>query len=196
MRIFNLSDLQNIIDFLHDNHGFDFSGYRKTMLNRRIHKRLSALKLTDFAEYNEYLEHNSSELDALVDVLTINFSQFFRNTFTFEYFTDHLLTKLILEKYKSKDRSLRIWSSGCAAGEEPYSIAILIKEIFEKEKLSLNTTIIATDIDKESLNFAKKGVYSSESIVNVKHSLVEKYFKQKENVFQLKPEIKQMIRFS
>lgn len=148
-----MSDLKNILSFLRENRGFDFSGYRTSMLNRRIQKRISATKSADINKYEEYLKQNNSELDKLIDVLTINVSRFFRATFAFEYFADHLLPKLISGKKFSNDHSLRVWSAGCAAGEEPYSIAILIKEIVEKEKLKLCTTIIATDIDKKILGY-------------------------------------------
>lgn len=191
-----MSDLQNIINFLHVNRGLDFSGYRTAMLNRRIRKRILATNLTNLNEYKNYLEQNNSELDMLIDVLTINVSRFFRDTFSFEYFASTILPKLIIEKNNSKDYSVRIWSAGCASGEEPYSIAMLIKEIFKNEKLKLNTTIFATDIDKKVLEFANEGVYSSESIKNIRHSLLDKYFLTIGNVFKLRSSIKKMVQFS
>ena len=191
-----MSDLQNIINFLHVNRGLDFSGYRTAMLNRRIRKRVLATNLTNLNEYKNYLEQNNSELDMLIDVLTINVSRFFRDTFSFEYFASMILPKLIIEKKNSKDRSVRIWSAGCASGEEPYSIAMLIKEIFKNEKLKLNTTIFATDIDKKVLEFANEGVYSSESIKNIRHSLLDKYFLTIGKVFKLRSSIKKMVQFS
>ncbi len=191
-----MSDLQNIINFLHVNRGLDFSGYRTAMLNRRIRKRVLATNLTNQNEYKNYLEQNNSELDMLIDVLTINVSRFFRDTFSFEYFASAVLPKLIIEKNNSKDGSLRIWSAGCASGEEPYSIAILIKEIFKNEKLKLNTAIFATDVDKNVLKFANEGVYSSESIENIRHSLLDKYFLTIGKVFKLTSSIKKMVQFS
>lgn len=191
-----MSDLKNILNSLRENRGFDFSGYRTSMLNRRIQKRIFATNSADISEYEEYLKQNNSELDELIDVLTINVSRFFRDTFAFEYFSDHLLPNLISGKDFSNDHSLRVWSAGCAAGEEPYSIAILIKEIVEKEKLKLCTTIIATDIDKKTLENAKKAVYSYEKIRNLKYRLLEKYFVTQRNVFKLKSEIKEMVSFS
>jgi len=170
------SDLINILSLLQEKCGFDFSGYHESMLNRRIQKRIFATKCADLNKYEKYLEQNNSEFDKLIDVLTINVSRFFRDTFPFEYLTDRLLPTIISVKKYSKDHLLRIWSAGCSTGEEPYSIAILIKEIAEKEKLKLNTTIIATDIDKKALEFAKKAVYSIEQIKNLKYSLLEKYF--------------------
>ena len=135
-----MSDLNNILSLLEKNRGFDFSGYRASMVNRRIQKRIFATNTNSLADYKEYLEQDKSEIDKLIDVFTINVSRFFRDAFVFEYFTNQILQKLLLEKIHSNDRSLRVWSAGCAAGEEPYSIAILIKEVFEKEKLSLKNS--------------------------------------------------------
>jgi chemotaxis methyl-accepting protein methylase len=191
-----MNDLQNIINFLHINRGLDFSGYRTAMLNRRVRKRILTTNLANLDEYKNYLEHNNSELDMLIDVLTINVSRFFRDTFSFEYIASTILPKLIIEKNNSKDRSVRIWSAGCASGEEPYSIAILIKEIFKNEKLKLNTAIFATDINKKVLEFANEGVYSSESIKNIRHSLLDKYFLTIGKVFKLRSSIKKMVQFS
>ena len=114
-----MSDLKNILGLMKDTRGFDFSGYRSSMLIRRIQKRIFATKSTDLKEYKEYLERTESEFDNLIDVLTINVSRFFRDSFVFEYFANQLLPKIILGKINSNDRTLRIWSAGCAAGEEP-----------------------------------------------------------------------------
>lgn len=191
-----MNELNNILKYLELKRGLDFSGYRTAMLNRRFEKRFLPTHSADIKEYQKYLEQNDSELDKLIDVLTINVSRFFRNTFDFDFIADYVLPNLIKNKIESDDYSLRVWSAGCAAGEEPYSMAILIKEIIEKEKLKLNTTIIATDIDKNILKSAEEGVYSFDSIKSIKYRLLEKYFLTKENVFELKSEIKEMVRFS
>lgn len=190
------SDLKNTLSLLQENRGFDFSGYRTSMLNRRIQKRIATTNSANLNEYEEYLEQNNSELDKLIDVLTIIVSRFFRDTFAYEYIADHLLPKIISVNNFSKDQSVRIWSAGCCTGEEPYSIAMLIKEIAEEEKLKLSTTIIATDIDKKALEFAKKAVYSTETVKSLKYRLLEKYFTTQGYVFKLKSEIKRMVRFS
>ncbi len=191
-----MNTLNNILKYLKLKRGLDFSGNRPSMLNRRIQKRIFLSNSGDINGYQKYLEENDSELDNLIDVLTINVSRFFRNTFNFEFITDYILPSLIIEKTKSYDSQLRVWSAGCAAGEEPYSIAILIREIIEKENLKLDTTIIATDIDKNILKSAAKGLYKYESIKSIKYHLLEKYFIKKEDTFKLKSEIKKMVSFS
>jgi len=138
--------IKPILDHLNKERSFDFSGYRPPMLERRIGKRFRPTKSDGFAEYLVYLKRHPEELDELVDVLTINVSRFFRNTLAFDYIADRIFPAIVSGKKGSLDHSLRVWSAGCATGEESYSIAILIRELQRKEKLDLAVNIFATDI--------------------------------------------------
>jgi chemotaxis protein methyltransferase CheR len=171
-----MNELNKILNFIKKKRGLDFYGYHVSMLNRRIEKRLFETNSETLTEYLEFLNNNTSELDKLISVLTINVSRFFRNTFGFEYLSDYILPNILQEKVTANDNTLRVWSAGSAAGEEAYSVAILINEIVKKEKLELSTTIIATDIDKNILGVAKKGVYSYESIKSIKYHLLKLFF--------------------
>jgi chemotaxis protein methyltransferase CheR len=188
--------LKSILDYLHKKRGFDFSGYRPSMLERRIGKRLTPTKCDGFPEYLKYLKNYPEELDELVDVLTINVSRFFRNTLAFDYVADRILPAIVSEKKRSRDPSLRIWSAGCATGEEPYSIAILIRELQRKEPFDLAVNIFATDIDEKTLKRAKRALYSYESIKNIKYRLMKRYFEPKRKRFQLTTKIQEMVDFS
>jgi len=97
---------------------------------------------------------------------------------------------------KAPDHSLRIWSAGCAMGEEPYSIAILITEFFEKEALDLQTHIFATDIDKNILEKAQKAVYPYNSIESIKYGLLKKYFTSDKDMYRIKQKIRGHVSFS
>jgi chemotaxis protein methyltransferase CheR len=189
-------DLALILNFLNEERGFDFSGYYPAMLERRIGQRLIATTCKDFSDYLSCLQENSDELDNLLDVLTINVSRFFRNTLTFEYIADRVLPAIVYEKKKAADHSIRVWSAGCAMGEEPYSIAILTHELFEKEALETNINIFATDIDVKILKKAKKAAYSFESIKSVKYRLLKKYFTAEGENFQLMQAIRNLVSFS
>ncbi len=189
-------DLEKILAYLKGKRGFDFSGYRLPMLERRMEKRLKPTKSDGFPEYLKYLIKHTEELDELVDVLTINVSRFFRNTLAFDYIADKILPAIVSEKKGSPDHSLRVWSAGCATGEEPYSIAILIRELQRKEKLDLAVNIFATDIDERVLKRAKKALYPYESIKGMKYRLLKRYFEPKKKRFQLTPNIQEMVDFS
>jgi len=188
--------IKKILDYLQKQKGFDFSGYRRSMLERRINKRLLATETGNINEYFQFLINNQREGDELIDALTINVSQFFRNPLVFEFISNKLIPWLIMEKLKKKEKYLRIWSAGCATGEEPYSLAIIFKEFLEKENLELDLRIFATDIDKKSLKSAKEGVYNFESMKEVKYGLLSKYFIQENSSFKIIPKIKNMVNFS
>ncbi len=191
-----MKKLEIVLKYLNEKRGFDFSGYRASMIERRAGKRLSASKCKDYDEYLRFIRKHPDELDNLIDVLTINVSRFFRDSLSFEYIAEKILPVIVYEKKNSDDHCLRIWSTGCSMGEEPYSIAILINEIFEKEDFNLNLNIFATDIDSMALKKAKEAVYSFESIKDVKYRLLTKYFKTQGESFRLISKIKEMVAFA
>lgn len=190
------NDLKRILNYLNEKRGVDFTGYRATMLERRVRQRFPFTKCKNCNNYFHYLQENPDELNNLIDALTINVSRFFRNALTFEYIADRILPAIFYQKKENINRSLRIWSAGCSMGEEPYSVAILINELFEKEVLKFDVSIFATDIDGKILKKAQKAAYPFESIKNVKYGLLEKYFVSKKNSFQLISGIRDLVSFS
>lgn len=188
--------LTKILNLLRDQRGFDFNGYRPSMLERRIQKRIYSTNCQNINDYFDYLLSHSDELDNLIDVFTINVSRFFRNSLNFEYITRIIIPELFQSKTEQKNHSLRVWSAGCAFGEEPYSVAIIIKEFLRKENITFKPNIFATDIDKKALNRASEGYYNFESIKKVKYGILEKYFTQEDNQFKIDTEIKKMVKFS
>jgi len=184
------------LNYLHEKRGFDFSGNRMSMLERRISKRLLSTEVSTYQEYFSLLHSNPDELDELLEVLTINVSNFFRDPLTWEILQKNILPILLEEKKRKKDNAIRIWSAGCASGEEPYSLAILLSELLEKEDLKLITHIFATDIDQYSMQNAKKALFTAEDVGNVKFGLLNKYFLQNNEQYALKAAIKDMVKFS
>ena len=190
------TELMPILDYVMEKRGLDFSGYSPAMLARRMGHRLSAANSNDFQEYFSFIKKNTNEIDKLLDVITINVSRFFRDTLTFEFLADKILPAIVLEKIQSQDHSLRIWSAGCSRGEEPYSVAILIRELLRKEGFTMNLHIFATDIDTRVLKGAKKAIYPMASVENIKYRLLKKYFITTGEGFQLVPEISDQVVFS
>ena len=188
--------LKPILDYLLEKRGFDFSGYHPAMLERRIGQRLTATSSKDFGDYLCCLQRNAPELDRLLDVLTINVSRFFRDTLTFELIADRILPAMVRDKIQARDHSLRVWSAGCARGEEPYSLAIIIHELLRKEEVAMNLHLFATDIDGGALVDAGGALYPLSSVENIKHRLLTKYFTPDGASFRLMPEIKERVTFS
>ncbi|MCK4922277.1 MAG: protein-glutamate O-methyltransferase CheR [Bacteroidales bacterium] len=188
--------LKNILHLLEEKRGFDFSGYRSSMLERRIQKRMYSTSCKNLSDYLEYLNYNPDESDHLINVFTINVSRFFRNSLTWEYIRKILLPDLYYEKIKANDNSLRIWSAGCSYGEEPYSLAIIINELTSMEEDSLNLNIFATDLDKKAIKLASEGIYGFDSVKRVKYGIYKKYFTRDAENYVLDQEIKKKVQFS
>jgi len=185
-----------VLNYLNETRGFDFSGCRPSMIERRVRKRLSATRTKDCSEYLRFVQKQADELDNLIDVLTINVSRFFRDTLTFEYIAARALPAIVFGKKGFLNHSIRVWSAGCAMGEEPYSMAILIHEFLEKESLDFQVNIFATDIDGKILKKAQNATYPFESIKDTKYQLLKKYFTSEGESFLLIPEIRKMVSFS
>jgi len=195
----NIEDLEEfrpVLQHLKSHRGLDFSGNCPSLVKRRIHKRLAATNCADIYEYLEYLKNNADEFDYLLDVLAINVSRFFREPLIFEYIGHKVLPALGYEKTVAQNHVLRVWSAGCAAGEEPYSMAILIREFVETEQLNLSINIFATDIDERALQKAQKGIYEFDSVQNIRYGLLKKYFSIDHGKYLIVPKIKNMVTFS
>jgi chemotaxis protein methyltransferase CheR len=184
-----------IINYLEKQRGFDFSGYRPSMIERQIDQRLSKTGNKTYQKYFSHLQAHPQELDNLVDALTINVSSFFRDPLAFDYISSKIFPKLLLEIKASQNPSLRIWSAGCAAGEEPYSLAMVISTLIKDITTNISVDIFATDIDKGSIDKACNSAYKRESLNNVRYEYL-KYFSQKADTFSLKHDIKQLVDFS
>ena len=190
------NELTPILDFLMEHRGFDFSGVHPNMLVRRMGHRLEALNCNDFKDYFFYIQENAGEIDHLLNAITINVSRFFRDPLTFELLAERILPAILRQKVQAKDDSLRIWSTGCAMGEEAYSLAILIQELLLKEGRTMELQLFGTDIDTRILGEAAKGIYPVASVENVKYGLLKKYFIPAGKNFMLIPKIKEQVIFS
>lgn len=188
--------LKLILDCLRERHGFDFNGYHPAMLERRIGQRLAAVGCDDYQDYHSHLLRNEEELDALLDAITINVSRFFRDPLTFEFLAHKILPDIVQAKARRQEPSLRVWSAGCAMGEESYSVAILIRELLEKDTPPLNLHIFATDIDPKALQGARAAVYPRSSVMNVKYGLLTKYFTAAGDGFRLNLDARALVTFS
>ncbi|MEK6764924.1 MAG: protein-glutamate O-methyltransferase CheR [Planctomycetota bacterium] len=191
----NDKDLQQLLQKVFEERGFDFRQYKMSMLKRRMERRLTVTRSESYIDYAKLLDSHPEEYKKLFDDLTINVSRFFRNPLTFELIYKVVLPDMIEYKQISMDNMIRIWSAGCANGEEPYSVAILLAELLGKQLKNYNITIYATDIDTDALNDAKTGIYSGESVAEVKKGLLDKYFHFDGN-YRIKEHVKELVDFS
>jgi chemotaxis protein methyltransferase CheR len=173
----------------------NMSAYKDKCMKRRVAIRMRSTRCRDAAEYCNLLRQSPQELDLLQKTLTIHVSQFFRNPSMFDKLRRDVLPGLLSSCEKNGAGPLRLWCLGCANGEEPFSLAILLKEYFPKELRKVQTIIHGTDIDAETIQSARQGEYNEDRLKEVPADLKERYFRQNGSRFQLVPEIAEMVIF-
>jgi chemotaxis methyl-accepting protein methylase len=190
---------KKILNFIHEYKGLDLSSYRANFLYRRLRLRIFSTKTKDYLGYITLLKNNPQEYNAFLDALSINVTEFFRDPDVFEAVKKIVLPRLIAKKEAQGNLSLRVWSSACASGEEPYSIAILIKQILGqtlKEKSNSLVRIWASDINNAALEKAKKAEYPAQALENIDSKIINKYFIScGNNCYRVSDEIRQMVKF-
>jgi chemotaxis protein methyltransferase CheR len=173
----------------------DLGQYKDTYLQRRIGVRMRCCGSKAYMDYSNFLDSNPTEYDQLMDDLTINVTQFFRDSIVFKAMEEEVLPLLIYEKVKHGKNDITIWSAGCSSGEEPYSIAIMLRELLGEEQNNFNVKIIGSDIDDFSLEAASVGKYLPRQLTNVKKEYLERYFKLDGEMYQISPDIMDMVDF-
>lgn len=179
-----------IKQLLQESAGLNCSGYRDEYLRRRFEIRLRATGASTYGKYVVYLRKNPEELDNLLNDLTINYTTFFRDNDVYAYLEKVLLPKLFQQKIH-----VRIWSAGCASGEEPYSLAILVHKILGKTAGDNRVTIFASDIDKDALSKASRGEYLQRQLGTMNQSLIDQFFTKEEACFRVKDFVRKIVRF-
>ena len=150
--------LADIIALLGKTTKHDFASYKPGTLQRRIERRmaLNAIALGQMETYHRLLKANTAEIDLLAKDLFIHVTSFFRDPKVFDYLADKVIPDI--EK-QNRDKSIRLWIAGCSTGEEAYSLAILFQEQIARAKSNTRLQIFASDVDAESMAFAREGVY-------------------------------------
>ena len=186
--------IDTIFELLEKRSGTDFSLYKPTTIIRRINQRIKTLQLESLQEYCAVITNSPKELDVLFETVLIGVTEFFRDAKAFEKL-EKQLKALIAEKQPGD--SIRIWCVGCATGEEPYSIGILIHELLGFEITRYHLQIFASDIDDRALNFARKGIYSEDSLKQMDPNIIRKYFTRKDQThYELSKVIRQYVLFT
>lgn len=158
--------------------GINLTDQKRELVYGRLSRRLRALNLTNFKDYRALLQPNSDELVNLTNAITTNLTSFFRENHHFEYLRDHVLKKRADDAQASK--RVRIWSSACSTGEEPYSIAMTIQEAISNLG-RWDIKVLATDLDSEVLSRAQRGVYTADRFQGFDPRRLERFFARHED---------------
>ncbi|WP_017318279.1 CheR family methyltransferase [Mastigocladopsis repens] len=186
-------DLEKLLEYIKRNRGFDFSGYKRTSLSRRIRKRMQVLGVESYSDYLDYLEVHPDEFIELFNTILINVTTFFREPQAWEYIANDIISQIIAGKHTSKP--IRVWSAGCASGEETYTIAILLAEALGMEQYIARVKVFATDVDVDALNYARQANYNPKQVQNVPPELLDKYFERVNGHYLVQKELRRGVIF-
>jgi two-component system, chemotaxis family, CheB/CheR fusion protein len=184
---------ENLLIYLRQSRGFDFTGYKRSTLMRRVCKRMQSLTIENFEEYLDYLEVYPEEFNYLFNTILINVTAFFRDSSAWEYLAQQILPNLI--KNKKTSEQIRIWSAGCASGEEAYTLAMLMSEILGAEEFRQRVKIYATDVDEDALNQARQAMYSAKDVQAISDELRQKYFEIVGNRYIFRQDLRRSVIF-
>ncbi|MDX6243675.1 MAG: two-component system, chemotaxis family, CheB/CheR fusion protein, partial [Frankiales bacterium] len=186
------SAFEDLLRYLRDSRGFDFTGYKRTSLMRRVDRRMQDADIPSYEAYLDLLQVRPEEFTALFNTILINVTDFFRDADSWEELRTTVLLPLIERK---GTEPIRIWSAGCATGEEPYTLAILLAEALGIQAFRDRVKIYATDVDEEALADARQATYSPRDITGVPEQLRDKYFEIVDERYVFSKDLRRAVIF-
>jgi two-component system CheB/CheR fusion protein len=192
----NQEALGLLLEKVYRDGGYDFRDYKGGTVTRRLERRLQVTGAETYADYMRYLDAHPEEYEGLSQTLAIALSGFFRNRPSFDQVTRLALPELVAHKINRQQYSLRFWSTACARGEEPYSIAITLAEFLKTHPYDLDIRIYATDLNRKILNQARTGRYSPQEIAELPPDVVERYFSAGSGGYTVRAHLRERVCFS
>jgi len=189
-------DLNKVADGIDQTYGINISVYDAAFLTKSVEERMRATHTDSTISYCGYLKNNSKEAKILLESLNIHYSIFFRDPLAFAILERSILPGLIQNRDCEKQKEIRVWSAGCAAGQVAYSIAMLLEEQICSNHQKVKYRIFATDWDEAILTEARAGVYPPSALGNVSHKRVSTWFNKGKDHYIIKPALRQHIDFS
>ena len=186
-------ELASLLEYLRTARGFDFTGYKTASLERRISKRVKAVGCDGYVDYQDYLEANPGEFTELFNTILINVTAFFRDREAWDYVASDVIPRMLADIPESE--TIRVWSAGCASGEEAYSAAILLAGALGGADFRRRVKIYATDIDDEALATARQATYPVAAVKDLPMEIVEKYFEPNAGGLVFRPDLRRSVIF-
>ncbi len=187
------SEFTKLLEYLRATRGFDFGGYKVSTLMRRVQKRMGEVGVESYADYIDFLEVHPDEFQPLFNTVLINVTSFFRDPPAWEYVAQEVLPRILADR--APDRPIRVWSAGCASGEEAYTIALLLVEALGEEAFRQRVKIYATDADEEALLQARQGSFEERQAGDIPAPLLEKYFERVNGRFVFRSDLRRSLIF-
>ena len=184
---------ERLLVYLRDHRGFDFTGYKRSSLQRRIGKRMQEVGIEGYETYLDELEVSPEEFGQLFDSVLINVSTFFRDPPVWAHVGEMLIPQIL--EHKKSDEPVRVWSAGCATGEEAYTIAILLAEALGSERFRDRVKVFATDADEDALERARQATYPRSQVKDVPEHLLKRYFEGSGDRLSVTKELRRSVIF-
>ena len=188
----NDADFEKFRKTIYDESGITFSATNRPILDSRIKEILREKKIGTAAEYYSLILKDHEEMKKMLDSVTTNLTRFFRNQPHFDAFEKYVIPHVLEENRKTGDKTIRVWSAGCSTGEEPYTIAMILKRILP---LGYNFSVTASDISLKSLMVAQQGFYAENKVDGVPPDYLSQFFTKKEKGYQINKEIMDSVKF-
>jgi two-component system CheB/CheR fusion protein len=182
-----------LLGYMRDARGFDFTGYKRTTLMRRVRHRMSQTGYDTFDEYLDVLQASSGEFSALFNTILINVTAFFRDPEAWEYIKADVIPRMLAER--GPEAGIRVWSAGCASGQEAYTVAMLLAEALGPEGFRQRVKIYGTDVDEDALTEARAGSYDAKAVESVPRDLLDKYFEQNNGRYVFDKDLRRGVIF-
>lgn len=186
-------EFEVLLNYIKRHRGFDFTGYKRSSLMRRVCKRMQEIGIESFSEYLDYLEVTPEEFVHLFNTILINVTSFFRDRPTWDYITAEVIPRIVAAREPTAP--VRLWSAGCASGQETYTLAIVLAEALGVQQFRARVKIYATDVDEEALNQARHAIYSFRDVASVPQELLEKYFESSESLYTFHKDLRRSVIF-
>jgi two-component system CheB/CheR fusion protein len=185
--------LDSLLEFVRESRGFDFTGYKRSSIERRVEKRMRTLGIETYDEYVDYLELHADEFAELFNTLLINVTSFFRDPATWEYLATDVLPQLIAGR--PPDATLRVWCAGCASGEEAYTVAMVLARVLGDDGFRDRVKIYATDVDEEALDVARHGAYPPRQVEPIPGDALERFFERTDQRYVFRKDLRRSVIF-
>jgi two-component system CheB/CheR fusion protein len=185
--------LDGLLDFVNQSRGFDFTGYKRSSIQRRVAKRMSDVGVERYEDYIDYLQLHPEEFASLFNTILINVTGFFRDPQTWEYLADEVIPDLV--KRRPPDVPIRAWCAGVASGEEAYTLAMVLVRVLGEDAFQERVKIYATDIDEQALDIARHGAYSPRQIEDVPREALERFFERTDQRYVFRKDLRRCVIF-
>src|SRR5262252_4718607 len=182
-----------LLDYLKGTRGFDFTAYKRSSLMRRIQKRLQAIGIESYDGYQAYLETHAEEFGLLFNTILINVTSFFRDPEAWGYLTSQIVPRIL--GGSRPDSAIRVWSTGCASGEEAYTLAMVLAEQLGIEAFRRRVKIYASDVDEDALMQARHATYAASQVEDVPPDLLARYFERVDDRYVFHKDVRRSIIF-